>query len=220
MNTLSAAQTPISISQIAGGILGTDQTVDQMKKVILASLGNQVVRQAAEEMVSIVEPNDKWQEAQAIFYFVRDRVRYTKDPKGMEYVQTPVHLLQVIERRGQAYGDCDDKTVLGLALLKNLGFDVAIRVASYRDPEVFTHVYGLVKINHEWVPFDATPTDKNLGWEKDPVSTKDYPITPYGWDMGDIAVMSSPIDMGQVMQLALAITLGGLLTACMNKKVF
>jgi len=212
-----ANRVPVKTIQIGEGILGTNQTVDQMKKVILASLGNQVVRMTAERLVTNIEPNDREGEAEVVYGFVRDKVRYTKDPKGLEYVQTPEYLLLAIERNGIAFGDCDDKTTLGLALLKNLGYNVAVRVASYREPGVYSHVYGLVKINREWVPFDATPDNKWLGWEMPAKDIKDYPITPYGWDLGEITM--SNIDVGQIAQLAIAIAVGGVLTACVMKKL-
>lgn len=211
-----AAQTPMRHITIADGQLGTDQTVDQMKKLILSSLNTSLVRVAAEEIIGETEPMDKWGEVEAIYAFTRDKVRYTRDPKGLEYVQTPQHLLTMIEKRGQAFGDCDDKTTLGLSLLKSLGYDVAIRVAAYREGGPFTHVYGLVKIIHQWVPFDATPTDRELGWENPFTRQKDYQITPYGWDLGEIRM--GDIDVSQIIQLAVAITLGGYLTARLMKR--
>jgi len=210
-----ANATPMRTINIDHGIMGTDQTVQQMKKVILASLGVQAVRLMAEELVAQVPARDKEGEVGAVYAFVRDQVRYTRDPKGLEYVQTPSHLLKMIEERGQAYGDCDDKTVLGLALLKNLGYEVAIRVAGYRTQGVYTHVYGLVKLGHQWVPFDATPSQKELGWEHPPVTTKDYPIGAYGYDLSDIVM--GDIDLGSIATLVVGITLAGMVTSYLKR---
>lgn len=211
-----AATVPVHRVEIAEGVLGTNQTVDKMKKVILASLGDQLVRMTAERLITNVDPNDKEMEASVIYQFVRDRVHYVRDPRGLEYIQTPNYLLKAIEKNGKAFGDCDDKTVLGLALLKNIGYDVAIRVAGYREPKVYTHVYGLIKLYNQWIPFDATPTDKQLGWEHPYKTIKDYPIDPYGYEMGEI--VAGEINIGQLVQLALGIALGTLLSTTLIKR--
>jgi predicted transglutaminase-like cysteine proteinase len=214
-----AAKSPVKILSISSGERGIDQTVDQMERVMLASLGNQEIRMRAEQIVSMVAPNDRMGEAEAVYQFVRDYVRYTKDPAGMEYVQTPQHILKMIDERGQAYGDCDDKTVLGLSLLKNLGFEVAIRVASYRASGQFTHVYGLVKIKGEWVVFDATPTHQSLGWEAEATRVKDREVKPYGWEMGGLhGFVAGDINLGQIATLMIAIAGGAWLSSHLNGK--
>ena len=158
-------KTPVQYITTDHGDAGIDQTVQAMIRLIRASLGNQAVRQQAEKIISNAAQNDMEDEAEQIYNYVRDYVRFTKDPQGLEYVQTPAHMIQVIEQEGKAYGDCDDKTVLGLALLKNTGHQVAIKTTSYNPNGKFSHVYGLVKLHGEWIPFDATRPDKWLGWE-------------------------------------------------------
>lgn len=211
-----AEQMPIKKITIADGVMGTDQTVDKMKKIILASLGDPMVRLTAEQLIANTDPHDKEGEINRIYNYVRDFVHYVRDPRGLEYIQTPNYLLKVIERDGKAFGDCDDKTTLGLALLKNIGYDVAIRVAGYREPNVYSHVYGLVKLFGIWVPFDATPSDKYFGWEHPYKTAKDYTIEPYGYEMGEI--VTGEINVGQIIQLAIAITLGTLLSTTLIKK--
>lgn len=217
---INIAQIPVHIQNIARGDLGIDQTVNKMRQMILASLGKQEVRIAAEEIIGHVAPNDRKGEARAVYEFVRDKVRYTKDPNGMEYVQTPNHILGVIRDRGQAYGDCDDKVVLGLSLLKNLGYPVAIRVASYQNHRHFTHVYGMVKVYDEWMPFDATPSNQELGWELEPrTRVKDYQLGEYGWDMGELGEEDG-INVYGILNTGLGILLGSLLAGYVLKKEF
>lgn len=212
-------QIPVKRKLISQGDLGIDETVEQMKQVILASLGDQTVRVTAEQLIGGVGANNRRDEATAIYLYVRDKVRYTKDPKDLEYIQTPHHLITRIQQQGQAFGDCDDKTVLGLALLKNIGFDVAIRVASYSPVKTFTHVYGLVKIDQTWVPFDATPQWRQLGWEHPGVTRlKDYYVSAYGYDMDEVMGLTDEFSMGSVLNVAMGITLGGLLTAWLARR--
>jgi hypothetical protein len=156
---------PRTEEYIGTGDAAIYKTVDKMKDIIRQSSKNPYVREWAGNIVGRVEVNDKRGEASAIFNFVRDRVRYTKDPLGFEYIQTPVVLLESISQGDRPMGDCDDQTTLSLSLLKSIGFNVAIKVVSFRENKKFGHVYGLVQIGHEWVSFDCVRPDQEMGWE-------------------------------------------------------
>ena len=145
-------------------------TVEKMKSIINTSARNPYVREWAQKAVAQVDVNDKKGEASAIHRFVRDHVRYTKDPLGFEYLQTPPTLLEDIRmnRDGKGdrpIGDCDDMTLLSLSLLKSIGFNVAIKVVSFTESKRFGHVYGLVQIGYDWIPIDCVRPEKHLGWE-------------------------------------------------------
>jgi hypothetical protein len=141
-----------------------------MKDIINQSSRNPYVREWAKKIVSRVEVNNKKGEASAIFDFVRDSVRYTRDPMGFEYMQTPPVVLEDIRlyMEGQGdrpAGDCDDMTLLSLSLLKSIGYNVAIKVVSFSNTKKFSHVYGLVQIGTDWIPFDCVRPDQSMGWE-------------------------------------------------------
>jgi transglutaminase-like putative cysteine protease len=136
-----------------------------MKKIIHESAPNLYVRKWAEKLVSGIQPRDERGEAEAIFDFVQRSLRYARDPRGTEFVQTPLLLLTEIEQGKTPSADCDDYTTLGLSLLRALGFPVVIRVTGYRPDGTFSHVYGMVNINGVWTAFDAVRRDKDLGWE-------------------------------------------------------
>ena len=161
---------PKTEENIGTGDTAIYRTVDKMKNIIKESSRNPYVREWAKEIVARVEVNNKKAEAKAIFYFVRDNVRYTRDPLGFEYLQTPPVLLEDIRlyqsgKGNRPVGDCDDMTLLSLSLLKSIGFEVAIKVVSFRENKQFGHVYGLVKIGYDWVPFDCVRPDQDMGWE-------------------------------------------------------
>jgi transglutaminase-like putative cysteine protease len=146
------------------------RTVNKMKQIISDSSKNPYVREWVKEVVSRVEVNNKRGEAQAIYNFVRDNVRYTKDPLGFEYLQTPPALLEDIRlyqvgKGERPVGDCDDMTILSLSLLKAIGFETAIKVVSFAPSGKFGHVYGLVRIGYDWIPFDCVRPDQDMGWE-------------------------------------------------------
>lgn len=161
---------PRTEEYIGSGDTAIYNTVAKMKDIIHQSARNPYVREWAGRILSGIEVNNKYQEAEVIYNFVRDRVRYTKDPLGYEYIQTPIVLLesigQYVSRKGERpIADCDDMTVLSLSLLKSVGFHVAIKVVSFTPNKKFGHVYGLVQIGHDWVPIDCVRPDASMGWE-------------------------------------------------------
>ena len=164
------AAIPKSEEYIGTGDTAIFRTVDKMKNIINTSARNPYIREWAKNIVSRVGVNDKKAEVNAIFNFVRDNVRYTKDPLGFEYLQTPPTLLEDIRmhmdgKGDRPIGDCDDMTLLSLSLLKSIGFRVAIKVVSFLPNKQFGHVYGLVQLNGQWMPIDCVRPDSYLGWE-------------------------------------------------------
>jgi hypothetical protein len=53
----------------------------------------------------------------AVYRFLSDGFRYAPDPAGLELLRLPAGLLADRQRRGVALCDCDDRAVLGCALL-------------------------------------------------------------------------------------------------------
>lgn len=137
---------PYSEEFIGYGDDAIRNTVARMRQIILESSRNPYIREWAKKIVAGVSVNDKYNEARIVYEFVRDNVRYTRDPYGFEYIQTPPVLLEDIrlykEGKGdRPIGDCDDMTVLSLSLLKSIGFPVALKVVSFRPDKRFGHVY-------------------------------------------------------------------------------
>lgn len=88
------------------------------------------------------------QEAVRIHRFVRDRIRYTRDVRGVETLHTPTQILR------QRQGDCDDKSVLIASLLESIGHKTRFVAIGYGGS--FCHVYPEVNIRGQWVPLEAT----------------------------------------------------------------
>ena len=110
-------------------------TIMEMKRIIDVSSKNPFIREWARAILQDVQVNRKMDEASAIHNFVRDNVRYTRDPSGWEYIQTPPVLLAGIaewmkRKAPRPIGDCDDMTTLSLSLLKSVGFPVVIKTVS------------------------------------------------------------------------------------------
>lgn len=153
---------------IGNGDMAIKRTVDKMAEIISLSSKNPVVREWARTVLANVIVNQKYQEAEAIHNFVRDNVRYTRDPYGWEYIQTPPIVLRGIQdfQNGKAarpIGDCDDMTVLSLSMMKSVGFPVVIKTVGYNGK--FSHVYGMVYVGGQWIVTDTVRPDKWFGWE-------------------------------------------------------
>ncbi len=162
---------PIVEEQIGSGDTAILKTIDRMRDIIHRSSANPYVRHWAQRVLGQVTVNDKWGEAAAVHNFVRDNIRYTRDPRGIEFIQTPPVLLEGIKQymdgssTSRPIGDCDDMTTLSLSLMKSIGFDTAIKVVSFKPNGKFSHVYGMVNIEGEWTSTDSVRTNQYLGWE-------------------------------------------------------
>lgn len=86
--------------------------------------GIQYVAKALKETMADAKVNYKWTKDQEIMFIISmiQQIRYVPDSvMGVrDYEKYPVETLF------DGYGDCEDKAILGAALLKKLGFDVVL----------------------------------------------------------------------------------------------
>lgn len=126
-------------------------TLTRMVKLTKGSKTNAQIIQQARRIVAPVPAKDWFGEAEAIQNWVRDNIRYTRDPYGVETLQTPEVTLS--ERQG----DCDDQSVLVGALLSGIGHPVRYRAVSVKQyPNTLCHVYTETKIGSAWVAVETT----------------------------------------------------------------
>lgn len=160
---------PIEYINLGHGEVAIENTVKKIKQIINRASRKPYVRKWAEYIIRDVPDTRYYQELVAIQRFVRDNMRYTRDPRGMEFIQTPVYLLTLIERGLLPQGDCDDKTTLSLSLAKSIGFPVALRITGYRPNRKFKHIYGMVQVkigkSMRWIPMETVKKNRELGWE-------------------------------------------------------
>jgi transglutaminase-like putative cysteine protease len=144
---------------IAEGKSGILQTARLMRDIVAHYKLNPVVRDTALSLVAHLPQKDEAGEIAALFYFVRDQVRYVKDIYDVETVHTPDVLLEIMQ------GDCDDKSVLLASLLESIGYETAFKIVGFNGPD-FEHVYvyvyaaGVDVAQH----LDATEPEEP-GWE-------------------------------------------------------
>jgi transglutaminase-like putative cysteine protease len=117
---------------------------------------------------------DRTRRAEAIFSFVRDRVRYTTDIdqfKYEEFAQNADELAAIIAGGGAGYGDCEDSAVLLAVMYKGAGYRSAIVIGEEHTAAMvylpdYTQAPVAFEVNGEpgWVWAEATGRNNPLGW--------------------------------------------------------
>ncbi|MDH5654196.1 MAG: transglutaminase-like domain-containing protein [Gammaproteobacteria bacterium] len=107
------------------------------------------LRQLALTLVDGRPQKDYIGEVRKIHAFVRDRIRYVKDIRGVETIQTPMKTLEIRQ------GDCDDLSLLTATLLETLGHPTRFVAIGFL-PNKFSHVYVETKIKDKWYPLETT----------------------------------------------------------------
>ncbi len=142
-----------TLEQLPAGDAGTYATVRRMVALIRRPSGR--VRRLARSLARGF-PRD---EALArIFYFVRDRIRNSEDPPGIEWLQSPDVTLAA-----NPAGDCDDKTILLASLYRALGVPVRLVVIATRSDR-FSHVYLEARVGGRWLSLDPKNLRARPGW--------------------------------------------------------
>jgi transglutaminase-like putative cysteine protease len=149
---------------LPAGHAGTGRTLQLMRQLAREGAATLTVKQAAVAIVRAagVAGHDFAGEMDALFRFVRDRIRYAKDPVGIEDLQSPRFTLE------NRTGDCDDKATLLASLLLAIGHPADVRfrvIGTHPLSEQFSHVYVVVNANGRRIALDPTRTGTPLGWE-------------------------------------------------------
>jgi hypothetical protein len=117
---------------------------------------------------------DRLRRAEAVFHFVRDRVKYASDIDlngSEEFAQNADELATIIAENGIGQGDCEDMVVLLAVMYKAAGFRSAIALVpehtallvhlpGYDEATAFFELAG----EPGWVWAEATGRNNHLGW--------------------------------------------------------
>lgn len=159
----SAAATPpkIFLAHIPKGALGTQKTVEHVQTLIRSGAKDFYVRQKAIDILleKHVRPKDYLAEMKALFEWVQQHIRYTKDTFGVEVLHSAKRMLEL------RAGDCDDMTILLGAMLEAIGHPVRLVIIGSNPlrHDLFTHIYLDVFHKGRWIPLDAT-MPYPMGW--------------------------------------------------------
>lgn len=92
------------------------------------------------------------------------RVQFVRDIEGRELLRHPDQLLAEIIRHGQTACDCDDRAMVGVALLRAMGFRAGFVVVGRRASGPFHHVFFAVERRGRVVPLDPQETSAPGRW--------------------------------------------------------
>ena len=156
-------QNKVETVAIWSGHLGTSQTLQLMRKMVLESTKSPKIVNIATRLWMTAKQTRK-NPAQLVDDFLRKSFVYTDE--NIETLQAPDYMLNGLEMSGVLRGDCDDITTLHASLLNAMGIPVrfvAIR-STFEDPN-FDHVYLEAQDVDEWTAYDVTiPLGTNIHW--------------------------------------------------------
>jgi len=166
----------VAKSQLPPGRAGTRATLQTMQRLAQDGARDVTVREAAVGIVRAagIVGHDFDGEIRALYEYVRDRIRFTRDMDRVELLQGARYTLE------HGFGDCDDKATLLAALLGSIGHRAGIKLRAIgTGGDGFSHVYPVVSAAGRTLALDATHADTALGWEyPHPSQTMDVPVWP------------------------------------------
>lgn len=140
---------PITLMGIPDGVAGTVTTLNVMRKLARTGRLTPLVRATVLEAVGGLDQKDFSGEVRALHQYVRDRIRYVRDPIGAELVQTPEATIRL------GAGDCDDKSTLLASMLASIGVPPRFVAVGMR-PGSYSHVYVEARLGTRWIPLETT----------------------------------------------------------------
>lgn len=161
MYTCSSTKPRIFLGRIPRGYAGTKKTIDFIAQLVKQGAKDFCVRRRAINILveNGVRPKDYLEEIKALFEWVRENIRYTRDIFRVELLHSARRMLEL------RAGDCDDMTILLCAMLKSVGHPVRLVLVGFnpRKHELFTHIYLEVLYKGRWIPLDPT-VSRPMGW--------------------------------------------------------
>lgn len=145
-----------TLQAIPDGKAGTVATLKIMREITRQAKKTLPVRSLAVELTNGKAQKDWIGELKSLHGFVRDQIRYVKDIRGVETVQTPDATLRI------KAGDCDDKSVLLASLLESIGHPTRFVAIGFA-PDDYAHVYVETRVGNKWIPLETTEPVE-IGW--------------------------------------------------------
>lgn len=163
----------VSRRLIPKGYSGTRATTRHIARLIREGARDLCVRRKALAIFAAyrVPPKDFRGEIVALFDWVRQHVRYTRDIYRVELLHSARRMLSILA------GDCDDMVVLLGAMLESTGHPVRLVIvgSNPRRRDLFTHIYLEVKHRGRWIALDPTMRHPP-GWAPRSIVRKVLPL--------------------------------------------
>jgi len=143
-------QTTSTMMGIPDGKAGTLATLKIMRRVTRRYKSSLPIRLLAQKLTRRLPQKNYTREVAVLHKFVRDKVRYVRDIRGVETIQTPIQTLKL------GSGDCDDKSILVASLLESIGHPTRFVACGFNDTGAYSHVFTQTKIGGKWVSVETT----------------------------------------------------------------
>lgn len=145
-----------------------NDVIEQLRRHVENGKADPAIRAIVAEALADVPERDYRKEIEALFHWVREHVRYTRDPHGIDTFQSPRRTVQL------GIGDCDDMATLLASMLQSAGYDVCFRVVDSAG-NGWDHIYVIAGYPpgnpQHWIALDPT-VDRAPGWEVSGVKRK------------------------------------------------
>lgn len=140
------------------GFNGPKTTLAGMVRAIQGPRGEAslLVRSVTEEVIGQLAPKDYVGEISAICNWVAEHVVYVNDPMHVELLKDPQRLVEEIQARGHARGDCDDIACLIATMCLQVGRHAQLVVAGFGSKGSYSHVFARVQDpkSSKWIVCD------------------------------------------------------------------
>jgi hypothetical protein len=173
----------VSEQEIGDGLSGNIQTIDLMKQVARLRAGDPLLRKLSLNILQEagVPSHHFVGEALAIGQYVKNNMRYVRDPDGIEYLQDPLDMVKNIQNR-TAQGDSEDMALLVATLLLSIGHQPYYRAVRYNSTTGnYNHIYVVAYERDPYqqnqrIVLDCIMKDKPIGYEVQQANGDEYPI--------------------------------------------
>lgn len=159
------------LETIPTGNPGLAVKIKRLRQLVEAAKRDAKFVRSAQAIVQDLPERSHDAEVARVVAFVKDRVRYVRDPIGVEAFTDPRILLEEAKTY-RARGDCDDHVILASALLEAIGYPTRYRIGGLGS-ERWAHIWLQVRIPARgWVSVELVRKDAAIGWE-----TTNFPET-------------------------------------------
>lgn len=173
------------------GYHGTARTVERMHDLVTLGKLDSTIRKIAVWIRMSVSEDQRGSSRKVtdeIYRWVKAHGEFTRDPFQIERIEHPIALMLPVfqARRAGAYkggkffaGDCDGYAIMFNSLAGALGFQTGFETikADAQRPDEFSHIYSVVLVGSDWVPYDPSTPSSKPAW-RPPVPEKYRKIWP------------------------------------------
>lgn len=117
-----------------------------MRELTAAAILDPRVRRASEFVVHDALPGDRIGEAHEIFRFLERRLEFRRDPTTTQFLQSPVTLIERIDRLGWAAGNCANHSMMAATLGHEVRLPL-VWVLAGMAPGEFEHIYCAMRLD-------------------------------------------------------------------------